>query len=314
MARKPRIHYPGAVYHVVLRGNDGQNVFFSQADRGRFYQLLDEGVKRFGHRIHAFCLMTNHIHLAIQVGPIPLSRIIQNLSFRYTRYINHRKKRIGHLFQGRYKAILINADSHLLELVRYIHLNPVRAGIEKDPLAYRWSGHKSYLGKQQLPWLDTDWVLAQFARRNNTARERYGSFVADGVSEGRRQEFHCGNIEGRILGDDRFAEQALQQAEEKYARRLAERDIVAAVCMVYGLMEKDLADKKRARRESEARAMATLLVLEHDELTLVNLGRILQRDISALSQAARRLRERMKNDVTAVRMLGEIRKQLDKHP
>lgn len=281
MARKPRIHYPGAVYHVILRGNGGQNVFFSQADRSRFYQLLGEGVERFHHRIHAFCLMTNHIHLAIQVGDIPLSRIIQNLSFRYTRSLNHRKKRIGHLFQGRYKAILLNADSHLLELVRYIHLNPIRAGIEKDPLAYRWSSHRGYLGKELLEWLATDWVLAQFASRTNTARKKYATFIADGLGEKRRQEFHNGNIEGRILGDDRFAEQALQQAEEKYGRKISESDIVAAVCKEYGFHQDELADKKRTRRESEARAMAALLVLEHDELTLVNLGAIFNRDISA---------------------------------
>ncbi|MCK5404678.1 MAG: transposase [Desulfobulbaceae bacterium] len=88
MARKPRIHFPGAVYHVILRGNRGENIFFTRADRARFYFLLQEGVERFEHRIHAFCLMTNHVHLAIQVGTIPLSRIMQNISFRYTSYIN----------------------------------------------------------------------------------------------------------------------------------------------------------------------------------------------------------------------------------
>ncbi|MDH5561852.1 MAG: transposase, partial [Deltaproteobacteria bacterium] len=127
MARKPRIHYPGAVYHVILRGNGGQDIFFSKADRSRFYLLLQDGAERFSHRIHAFCLMTNHVHLAIQVGEVPLSRIMQNISFRYTGYLNRRKQRTGHVFQGRYKALLIDADSYLVELVRYIHCNPVRA-------------------------------------------------------------------------------------------------------------------------------------------------------------------------------------------
>jgi hypothetical protein len=94
---------------------------------GRFYFLLQEGVEKYGHRVHAFCLMTNHVHLAIQVGEVPLSRIMQNIGFRYTTYLNRRKKRTGHIFQGRYKALLIDADSYLLELVRYIHCNPVRA-------------------------------------------------------------------------------------------------------------------------------------------------------------------------------------------
>ena len=146
MARKPRLHYSGASYHVILRGNGGQDIFIDKKDRTRFYFLLQEGVERYRHRIHAYCLMTNHVHLAIQVGDVPLSRIIQNLSFRYTRYLNRRKNQVGHLFQGRYKALLIDADSYLLELVRYIHNNPVRAGMVKTAEEYPWSSHHAYLG------------------------------------------------------------------------------------------------------------------------------------------------------------------------
>jgi putative transposase len=111
MARKQRVYCPGAFYHVILRGNSGQTIFFDDKDRTRFYLLLQEGVERFGHRIHAFCLMTNHIHLAIQIADISLSRILQNLCFRYTRWVNWRQGRTGHLFQGRYKAVLIDADT-----------------------------------------------------------------------------------------------------------------------------------------------------------------------------------------------------------
>jgi len=129
MARKPRVHVAGGYYHVMMRGNVGSDLFFSNADYCRFLLLLQEGIERYGHRVHAFCLMTNHVHLLIQVGDTPLSRIIQNLGFRYTRYINSKRKEVGHLFQGRYKAILVDEDSYLLELARYIHLNPVRAGL-----------------------------------------------------------------------------------------------------------------------------------------------------------------------------------------
>ena len=98
MPRKPRIHYPGALYHVIIRGNDRQDIFFDDTDRYRFYLLVQEGIERFGHRVLAFCLLTNHVHMAIQVGDVPLSRIMQNLSFRYTRWVNWRQKRCGHLF------------------------------------------------------------------------------------------------------------------------------------------------------------------------------------------------------------------------
>ena len=160
MARKPRLHYPGACYHVILRGNAGNAVFFDKEDRSRFFFLLQEGIERYKHRIHAYCLMTNHVHMAIQVGEVPLSRIIQNISFRYTRYMNSRKKQVGHLFQGRYKALLIDADSYLLELVRYVHNNPVRAGMVDTCEKYPWSSHKAYLGHELVPWLTMDWVLS----------------------------------------------------------------------------------------------------------------------------------------------------------
>jgi len=113
----------------MLRGNGGQDIFFAPEDRHRLFFLIQEGIERFGHRIHAFCLMDNHIHLAIQVADIPLSKIMQNLSFRYARWINSRYQRMGHLFQGRYKSLLVEEESYLLELVRYIHLNPVRSGL-----------------------------------------------------------------------------------------------------------------------------------------------------------------------------------------
>ncbi len=137
--------------------------FVSDADRCQFLLLLQEGIARFGHRIHAFCLMTNHVHLAIQVDTIPLSKIMQNLSFRYTRWFNRREQRIGHLFQGRYRAVLVERDSYLLELVRYIHLNPLRAGMVQDVVDYAWSGHRAYAGLDLLPWLTEDYMLIQLA-------------------------------------------------------------------------------------------------------------------------------------------------------
>lgn len=104
MARKPRLHVPGGLYHVILRGNQGQDLFFSTEDRRELYRLIGDGVARFGHRVHALCAMTNHLHLAAQVGEVPLPPIVQNLAFRYTRWVNQRQHRMGHLFQGRYKA------------------------------------------------------------------------------------------------------------------------------------------------------------------------------------------------------------------
>jgi REP element-mobilizing transposase RayT len=190
MARKPRIHYPGAVYHVMLRGNGGADIFFEDGDRHRFFLLLQEGIERFGFRVHAFCLMSNHIHLALQVGEIPLSRIMQNLSFRYTQWINWRTKKKGHLFQGRYRAILVEEDEYLLQLVAYLHLNPARAGMEKTPSDYRWSSHRAYLGDEQIPWLSCDSLLSRLSKKIKPARRIFVDFVSSQAGLGHRKEFH----------------------------------------------------------------------------------------------------------------------------
>lgn len=289
MARKPRIHYPGACYHVVLRGNAGQDIFFDKQDRSRLFFLLQEGIEKYKHRIHAYCLMTNHIHLAIQVGEIPLSRILQNVSFRYTRYINRRKKQMGHLFQGRYKALLIDVDSYLLELVRYMHNNPVRAGIVKEPEEYPWSSHVAYLGDVSVPWLSTDWVLAHFFRQEKLAIELYRQYVVAGKDNPHKKEFHCGSFQGRILGEDSFVEEALTRASQRVSARSTLEHMLAAVCAHYNIRLDDLTGRSRQRKISEARAVVALLVRESEHLSLMELSRRLNRDLSTLSQAASRL-------------------------
>ncbi len=310
MARKPRIHYPGAFYHVILLGNGGQDIFFSKKDRTKFYLLLQEGIERFKHRIHAFCLMTNHVHLVFQVGEIPLSKIMQNVTFRYTRYINSRKKQIGHLFQGRYKAILVDADTYLLELVRYIHNNPVRAQITKTADQYTFSSHQAYLGKNTLPWLTTDQVLSQFAKQKNKAIDLYSDFVLKGTSEDHRQEFYRGLHEGRILGDERFSEKALAKAAEKYSKKLLLEDVVEAVCVFYNITIDILAEPGKVRPASEARAIAALLVQEYDNLRLTALGNYLKRDLASLGRAAKSLRKRAAQDIILWEKIEKIGKTL----
>jgi putative transposase len=280
----------------MLRGNHGQDVFFDETDRSRFYLLLQEGTERFKHRIHAFCLMTNHVHLAVQVRETPLSRIMQNLGFRYTQYFNRRRKKTGHLFQGRYKALLIDADDYLLELVRYIHLNPVRAGLVEQPEAYPWSAHRAYLGLENIPWLTMDWIYGQFAQHASESRRRYEKFVADGLHEGYRTEFHRGSFEGRALGDDTFIEKALTRAEETINRHPSIESIIAAVCSAYRISEAEITSRSRVRKVSEARGVAALLVREAEGLLLVELGKRLNQDLSSLSQAARRVEKRLRED------------------
>ena len=304
MARKARIHIPGGLYHVMLRGNGGQDIFFCPEDRYRLFILIQEGIERFGHRVHAFCLMGNHIHLAIQVSDIPLSRIMQNLSFRYTRWINSSYKRMGHLFQGRYKALLVDKDSYLLELVRYIHLNPVRASLVDDPDEYEWSGHRSYLGKEHIPWLTCDAVLAQFGSTVKEGREQYARFVMDALDEKHRPEFHQGGDDSRVLGEDHFLQQVMVQTDE-VAVKISRGDLRAFVAREFEIDLRDLCSVSRKRNLTEARGVAAWLVAETGQHTLAELARCMHRDPSALSLQAKKVRERAMKET-------QFRQKLDK--
>ncbi len=310
MARKPRIHFPGAVYHVILRGNAGQDVFSDDQDYLRFYRLIEEGHKRYAHRIHAFCLMPNHVHLVIQVGEIPLSRIIQNLSQRYTSWFNRRNEKSGHVFQGRYKAILIDADSYLVELIRYIHLNPVRAGLTTLPEHYPWSSEKSYSAEVQHPWLTTDWLLSQFSDSRSYARKRYKKFLYEGFGESRRIEFHRGTAGGRILGNDRFIEATLEKVYQKTTTSPDIEKMIRQVCGHFEVQEKDLVAKGKSQKIACARAMLGWLVRESKNMSLTELSKRLERDISGLSRAATMLADKMEKNKSLKDMMEQLKRDV----
>lgn len=312
MPRKPRIHYPGAVYHVILRGNAGQPVFFTDHDRYRLYLILQCVTEKFDCRIHGFCLMTNHVHLVVQTGGVPLSRIMQNLSLRYTKWINFTQSRTGHVFQGRYKALLLDADRYLLELVRYIHLNPVRAGMTATPDEYPWSSHRVYNGSETILWLTTDWVLSVLSKDVRIARKEYAKFATDGMGETRRAEFHSGTHEGRVLGDDLFVDTALTKANQRWDHSYRLEDIVGAVCRHYGITIEQVKAPGKTRPFSEARAAASLLVQELPGPSLTALGRLLNRDIAPLGRAGRRFSDEAEKSDDLKKRINVLRQELQK--
>jgi putative transposase len=304
MARKARLHVPGGLYHVILRGNAQRDIFFDDDDRERFCALLSEGVDRFGYRVHGFCLMPNHVHLALQAGQDPLSGSLQNLAFRYTQAINRKLGRAGHLFQGRYKALLVDHDAYLLELVRYIHLNPVRARMVRDPARYLWSGHRAYLGNVALPWLTTESVLAQLGGSLGVARRRYARFVSAGIGQGHRPEFYGGQEDSRVIGDERFIEQLNRKAVLVELKRRTNLDaIVAHVCSGYRLAEAALRAPGRQRVAAQARALVGWLVLRTKVSTLTAVARRFGREPSGLSRQVARLESEARADASRARSL-----------
>ncbi len=202
MARPLRIEFPGAVYHVTSRGNARQAIFIDEEDRGRFLDGLSLVVERFNWLCHAYCLMENHYHLLIETPNANLSKGMRELNGVYTQGFNQRYRRVGHLFQGRYKAIVVAKDNHLLSLCRYVVLNPIGVGLIKRPEQWRWSSYRATIGLgRKPPFLTIGWVLSQFGGRKRAAMERYKRFVIGGIGK----ELPWETLKGQIfLGTDEF--------------------------------------------------------------------------------------------------------------
>lgn len=176
-----RLEFPGALYHITSRGNARQEIFLSDDDRINFLNLLGREVEQQGWNCYSYCLMSNHYHLMIETPDGNLVSGMRRLNGAYSQEFNRRHVRVGHLFQGRYKSIIVDRESYLLELCRYVVLNPVRAGIVKQPGDWRWSSYLATTGETEKPdWLETNWILGQFSRAKKRAEEAYKLFIADG--------------------------------------------------------------------------------------------------------------------------------------
>lgn len=251
MVRKARAEIEGGLYHVITRGNNRQQIFNAPADYEKFLSLLAVQKRKLPFFLYAYCLMTNHVHLLIERQADTVGRIMHRVLTGYSQYYNRRYRRIGHLLQGRHKSILCQSERYLAELVRYIHLNPVRARMVKRPEQYRYSGHRSYLGLEAAGIVDVDPVLRHFGSRKKLARKAYSEFVAAGVKLGHREEFYFVD-EGRILGTEEFVDATIHRiGETKRSPQMGYQDssiasgrfhgdrLIAVVERVCGLPRKD---------------------------------------------------------------------------
>ena len=211
MVRPLRIDYPDAVYHITNRGVNRQAIFFEDGDYKRLIDLLEQICKRMKVEIHGFCLMPNHYHLEITTPESNLSRSIQWLNQSYATYINTRHQRSGHLFQGRFKSVIIEAESHLTALTRYIHQNPVRAGMVLHPQDYKWSSYRGYLGMDQYDWLNSTVVLEKYGKTLEEQRKNYREFVEEGAADNPVKEM----VYGAILGSEKFVEEVQRKLKSK---------------------------------------------------------------------------------------------------
>jgi len=294
MPRKPRIHFPDAFYHVIARGNRREKIFRSKKDYQLYLNFLSEYKDRYGFSLYAYTLMPNHIHLLIEVGEVPLSRIMQNLQFRYTRNFNIKYKNYGHLFQGRYKAILCEKDSYLLELSAYIHLNAIRAGLVKDPINYQWCSFRSYLREEEDNLVERDFILAQFSNKKKVAIKEYERFVKGHIGQGHREDFY-GLKDQRFLGQDTFIEYVHRRLNEEpcFLYDISLGEIVSEVSSVLNISTDLFYTPTRNRQGALGRSIVGYLGIKLGGHQIKVTAEHFSRDPVVISQGIKRLESKL---------------------
>ncbi len=294
MPRPLRIHMPGAFYHVTLRGNHRQDVFFCAADRERLNEIVSEVLERFNARLHAYCWMTNHIHLLIQVSDAPLGRLMLRIASRYARGVQRRLQTTGHLFERRYHCVLVDADEYLLELLRYVHLNSVRARMVDNVDDHPWSSHHAYVGARREPWVTTTFALSLFHVEPYQAIAAYRRFVHEHV--GRESTSPLENVnenDARVLGSDRFLARALGESFRPRSHLTLEQ-LLSEACARFAVSLEDLQSPTRQRRITRVRAWIAQRAVAQRIASLSALARALNRDESTLRFALRQYADPLK--------------------
>lgn len=324
MPRQARLDVPGALHHIMVRGINKANIFDDDEDKTRFLERLSQNVTEGKCSVYAWVLMTNHIHLLFKSGKDGISSVMRKLLTWYAQYYNHRHNRTGHLFENRYKSILCEEDNYLLALVRYIHLNPLRAELVKtmDELdRYPWSGHRAILGKSKYPWMDAEHVLAEFGSTRRKAIHAYRRFMEQGIDQGHVKELTGGGLirsqggwsqvqamrrrgqkeefDERILGAGHFVNTVLKEAEERQLRQIKHRrsgrtiqKIIEEECRKQGISPKELTGGSKRRKVAGTRSLIALRSRDELGLSSAEIARHVGVSTSGVTRSIERIEER----------------------
>ncbi len=304
MSRALRIEYEGAFYHVTARGNEQKRIFFTKRDYEKFREYLKHAQDKFGYKLHCYALMTNHYHLMIETPQGNLKKVMHFINSSYTNYINIKRKRCGHLLQGRYKAIVVERDSYLMELSRYIHLNPVRAKMVQKPEEYPYSSFKSYMSKNDDDFIERELILAMMSSDKNRARKEYLKYVAVGID----QNVACPldrAYAGLILGGTAFVKEVLNKIRQEdlemegiTARRALQgiengEGVLDDICTALAMEKDDITQTKTTRH----RDLAIYAMKQSTDLSNKEIGKVLGGISSeVVSKANQRYMKKLKKD------------------
>lgn len=296
MARPLRIEYPGAFYHITARGIEKGNIFYDDKDRQEFLKILEKNVIRYKILIYSYVLMKNHYHFLVETPESGLNKFMHTFNTQYTVYFNLKHNRVGHFFQGRYKSIIVDKESYLLELSRYIHLNPVRAGITIYPEDFIWSSYRSLIGLEKgQTWLVKDWLKRFFSRTDGTTE--YKSFVYDGIKK--RIESPLKEVYAQIiLGDSTFTEKIKEKIKNLKSnnevpsfRELMKNnkkdlnEIIKIVINYYGIKDENDIIKNNVK----VRNLVIYLIRKYTDKNLKEIGEYFKLGYTAVSKIVRRV-------------------------
>ncbi|MEW6162909.1 MAG: transposase [Nitrospirota bacterium] len=315
MGRPLRIEYPGALYHITSRGNEKKEIFLDDHDREKFLEILEDYHERYGILIHSYVLMDNHYHLILETPKGNLLKVMHGINGGYTGYFNRGHSRVGHLFQGRYKGILVEKDAYLLELSRYVHLNPMRAKIVERPELYEWSSYPAYIGKQkQKSWMEYSWVLSRFGRDKSMARRNYKEYVEEGL-EGKIETPLKDLYAQVILGGKEFRENVRNMLKgqklsdeiiekKRFTEKRAPEEIIKEVAKTFGIKEGEVLNRGK---NEEGRKIAIYLIQRYSGLSNKKIGEIFGGiHYSSISKISMRLKEQMARDKNLHRLVKRV--------
>ena len=320
MPRQARLDAAGTLHHVILRGIEKRQIFDDDRDRETFVNRMGQLALEIKTKIYAWALLTNHAHILLRSGPEGLPQYMRRLLTGYAQAYNRRHKRYGHLFQNRYKSIVCEEETYFQELVRYIHLNPLRAGLVPDLERldrYPWSGHGVLMGKVKYSWQDADYVLSWFGKRAGQARRVYRRYVSEGIKQGRRPELVGGGLirslggwsavkslrrsgekiltDERILGTDDFVERVLGETDRRarrlFSSQLRDKEVQQLIeerCKKEGISTRELQLGSRRGAIPGTRSDLALKLVRERGLPLAEIARQLGVSTSAISQILRR--------------------------
>ena len=310
MARPLRIEFPGALHHVIVRGNERKAVFRDNADRSHYLERLAHYREKFGFHLLAYCLMDNHVHLAIETENVPLARIMACLQSSYTQYFNRRHARVGHLFQGRYKAFLVEKDRYAFSLLRYIHENPVKAGVTARPADHAWSSDRHYRHGKGPEWLDVDRLLAVLGRRRSAAIRAYRRLMREELTEPYEKLASWGQA---VKGDEGFADRAFRAVGEfpVVRRDLTVEAVAREVARREGIELAQMVSRGQGRPGSRGRAITAWAGREVGGISITRTAKYFRRDTSTMARSVGRFEAQMRDDrkmrASSDRLVQELR-------